>query len=126
MSVDRERGGLIGLKKPLVAAAPVTDPAMERTILPPEVTGSSAAPPMPPAEDVPVRGKGSGGAAFAPAPEELTKPATFHLPLSLLQRLRATCRLKNTTMVDFVRRALEDELERQRPTEEEIRRLLGR
>jgi hypothetical protein len=57
--------------------------------------------------------------------EEPTKPATFHLPIGLLQRLRATCRIKNTTMVDFVRRAVEDALERQRPTEEEIRKLLG-
>ncbi len=125
MSIDRERGGLIGLKKPLVAAAPVTDPALERTVLSEEVTGPPEPPPAPPPAE-PIRGKGSGGAAFAPTPEELTKPATFHLPLSLLQRLRATCRLKNTTMVDFVRHAIEGELERQRPTEEEIRRLLGR
>jgi hypothetical protein len=107
---DRERGGLVGVKKPLVEAAPVTDAAAERTILPPEVTD-----PQSPA----VR------AAPPPAAAEPTKPATFHLPVPLLQRLRATCRLKNTTMVDFVRQAIEDRLERQRPTEEEIRKLLG-
>jgi hypothetical protein len=116
---DRERGGLVGVKKPLVEAAPVTDPAFERTVLPVEVTGhrpqasGSAAGPL-------------AGQAHTAMAEEPTKPATFHLPISLLQRLRATCRLKNTTMVDFVRRAVEDALERQRPTEEEIRQLLGR
>jgi hypothetical protein len=99
------RGGLVGVKKPLMEAAPVTDPAAERTVLPPEVTDPQPAP--------------------ANRPDEPTKPATFHLPLPLLQRLRATCRLKNTTMVDFVRQAIEDALERQRPTEAEIRKLLG-
>jgi len=112
---ERERGGLLGMKKPLVEAAPVTDPAVERTILPPEVLGPDGG------------GESRPPAAARPSapPEEITKPATFHLPLPLIQRLRATCRLKNTTMVDFVRRAIEDALERQRPTEEEIRRLLG-
>lgn len=112
MPVDRERGGLVGVKRPLVEAAPVTDPAAEGTILPPEVTGA-----------VPVRRPVPPPAA--PPQQEPTKPATFHLPISLLQRLRATCRIKNTTMVDFVRQAVEDALERQRPTEEEIRKLLG-
>lgn len=108
MPVDRERGGLVGVKRPLVEATPVTDSAAERTILPPEVTRRPAPP------------------VATPAPaEEPTKPATFHLPIGLLQRLRATCRIKNTTMVDFVRQAVEDALERQRPTEEEIRKLLG-
>ena len=111
MPSERERGGLVGMKKPLVEAAPVTDPAMERTILPAEVTGPDR--------------QGEQRQAAAPSVEEVTKPATFHLPIALIQRLRATCRLKNTTMVDFVRRAIEDALERQRPTEEEIRRLLG-
>jgi hypothetical protein len=118
MPSDRERGGLVGVKRPLVEAAPVTDPAIERTILPIEVAGPSVAhhpaQPTPPAPPPP-----------APAPDELTKPATFHLPIGLLQRLRATCRLKNTTMVDFVRHAIEEALEKQRPTEEEIRKLLG-
>jgi hypothetical protein len=119
MPVDRERGGLVGVKRPLVEAAPVTDPAVERTILSAEATGAATAPET---HAAPAR-------QSAPAPpqmvEEPTKPATFHLPIGLLQRLRATCRIKNTTMVDFVRQAVEDALERQRPTEEEIRRLLG-
>lgn len=114
MPVERERGGLVGVKRPLVEAAPVTDPALERTILPPEVTGPPPVAPRPPA---PI--------AAQPPAEEPTKPATFHLPIGLLQRLRATCRIKNTTMVEFVRQAVEDALERQRPTEEEIRKLLG-
>lgn len=115
MPSERERGGLVGVKKTLVEAAPVTDPAIERTILPPEVTGQQPGPEAKPADRQP-----------GPAPpEDLTKPATFHLPLTLIQRLRATCRLKNTTMVDFVRQAIEEALERHRPTEEEIRRLLG-
>src|SRR5580704_12076718 len=110
MPVERERGGLVGVKRPLVEAAPVTDPAMERTILPPEVTSPAAVPGTQPAVVRP------------PVPlEEPTKPATFHLPIGLLQRLRATCRIKNTTMVEFVRHAVEDALEIQRPTEEEIR-----
>jgi hypothetical protein len=108
---DRDRGGLVGVKKPLMEAAPVTDPAMERTILPPEVT-----------EPQPASARPAPSAATV---EEPTKPATFHLPLTLIQRLRATCRLKNTTMVEFVRQAIEEALERQRPTEEEIRKLLG-
>jgi hypothetical protein len=108
MPGDRERGGLIGVKRPLVEAAPVTDPAAERTVLAREVIAPPAPVSSPP-----------------PPPADLTKPATFHLPLALLQRLRATCRLKNTTMVEFVRQAIEEALERQRPTEEEIRRLLG-
>jgi hypothetical protein len=112
---ERERGGLVGVKKTLVEAAPVTDPAIERTILPPEVTGE---PPRPEA-------KPPDRQAVSSPPDDLTKPATFHLPLALIQRLRATCRLKNTTMVDFVRHAIEEALERHRPTEEEIRRLLG-
>jgi hypothetical protein len=103
MPVDRERGGLVGVKRPLVEASPITDPARERTVLPPEVVGRATPTPA----------------------EEPTKPATFHLPVGLLQRLRATCRIKNTTMVEFVRQAVEDALERQRPTEEEIRKLLG-
>jgi len=116
MPVDRERGGLVGVKRPLVEAAPVTDPAAERVLLPAEVTGPAPEPPP-----------GAVGQLESPPPaEEPTKPATFHLPISLLQRLRATCRIKNTTMVEFVRRAVEDALERQRPTEEEIRKLLGR
>jgi hypothetical protein len=119
---DRERGGLVGVKKPLVEAAPVTDPAIERMVLPPEATGHAPQPvslaegqrsPLP-------------FTLHQPPVEEPTKPATFHLPISLIQRLRATCRLKNTTMVDFVRRAVEEALEKQRPTEEEIRQLLGR
>jgi len=118
MPVDRERGGLVGVKRPLVEAAPVTDPAVERTVLPSEVTGAAAAPAKPAA---PVR----PAAATAAPTEEPTKPATFHLPIGLLQRLRATCRIKNTTMVEFVRQAVEEALERQRPTEEEIRKLLG-
>lgn len=95
MPVDRERGGLVGVKRPLVEAAPVTDPAAESSILPPEVTHPAVARPafQPP--------------AAAPPAAEPTKPATFHLPISLLQRLRATCRIKNTTMVDFVRQAVE-------------------
>jgi len=108
MPSDRERGGLVGVKRPLVEAIPVTDPAIERTVLPSEVTGV-----------------GPPSAAPMPSPEELTKPATFHLPIGLLQRLRATCRLKNTTMVAFVRKAIDEALEKQRPTEEEIRKLLG-
>ena len=114
MPVDRERGGLVGVKRPLVEAAPVTDPAAESSILPPEVTHPAAA-----AAPAPTP------AAPPPPALELTKPATFHLPIGLLQRLRATCRIKNTTMVEFVRQAVEDALERQRPTEEEIRKLLG-
>jgi len=117
MPVERERGGLVGVKRPLVEAAPVTDPAVERTVLSSEVTGAAAAPERPVA---PVR---SAAPAASPA-DEPTKPATFHLPISLLQRLRATCRIKNTTMVEFVRQAVEEALERQRPTEEEIRKLL--
>ena len=114
MPVDRERGGLVGVKRPLVEAAPVTDPVAEGTVLPPEVTraGPTGRPARQPAPAPP------------PPAEEPTKPATFHLPISLLQRLRATCRIKNTTMVDFVRQAVEDALERQRPTEAEIRKLL--
>jgi hypothetical protein len=113
MPVERERGGLVGVKRPLVEAAPVTDPAIERTILPPEVTSPAGVAGAQPAMVRP------------PAPvEEPTKPATFHLPIGLLQRLRATCRIKNVTMVQFVREAVEDALEKQRPTEEEIRRLL--
>lgn len=115
MPSERERGGLVGVKKTLVEAAPVMDPALERTILPPEVTGLRPHPETKPPERQPVS---------AP-PDDLTKPATFHLPLTLIQRLRATCRLKNTTMVEFVRQAIEEALERHRPTEEEIRRLLG-
>ena len=67
----------------------------------------------------------TSSSAPTPIPGELTKPATFHLPIGQLQRLRATCRLKNTTMVDFVRKAIDEALEKQRPTEEEIRKLLG-
>ena len=119
MPVDRERGGLVGVKRPLVEAAPITDPAVERTILSAEVTGTAGG-----GEVRPASVRASGPPAAAPV-EEPTKPATFHLPIGLLQRLRATCRIKNTTMVDFVRRAVEDALERQRPTEEEIRKLLG-
>jgi len=118
MPVDRERGGLVGMKRPLVEAAPVTDPEVERNFLPAEVTGAAPAPGKPVAAVRPA-------APAAPPAEEPTKPATFHLPISLLQRLRATCRIKNTTMVEFVRQAVEDALERQRPTEEEIRKLLG-
>jgi len=114
MPVERERGGLVGVKRPLVDAAPVTDPAAERSLLPPEVIGTASA--SQPA---------SAAAYQAPPAEEPTKPATFHLPVSLLQRLRATCRIKNVTMVQFVRTAVEEALERQRPTEEEIRKLLG-
>jgi hypothetical protein len=121
MPGERERGGLVGVKKPLVEAAPVTDPAMERTVLPVEVTGP-AAQAVAVTEFEPRR----TAPAVSGAVMEPTKPATFHLPLSLIQRLRATCRLKNTTMVEFVRQAIEDALERQRPTEEEIRKLLGR
>jgi hypothetical protein len=113
MPSDRDRGGLVGVKKPLMEAAPVTDPVLERTILPPEVT-----------EAQPAAARPGAPAAVSPPAEEPTKPATFHLPLPLIQRLRATCRLKNTTMVEFVRQAIEDALERQRPTEEEIRKLL--
>jgi hypothetical protein len=116
MPVERERGGLVGVKRPLVEAAPVTDPAVERSVLAAEVTD-----PVVPAPS-PVR---QSGPVAAPPVEEPTKPATFHLPISLLHRLRATCRIKNTTMVEFVRHAVEDALERQRPTEEEIRKLLG-
>ena len=116
MPVERERGGLVGVKRPLVEASPVTDPAVERNLLPPEVIASA-----PPQGQVPPR----QAAPPATPAEEPTKPATFHLPISLLQRLRATCRIKNTTMVEFVRQAVEDALERQRPTEEEIRNLLG-
>jgi hypothetical protein len=117
MPVDRERGGLVGVKRPLVEAAPVTDPVAESAVLPAEVTGAAAAEKAatPVRQTVPA----------APPTEELTKPATFHLPIGLLQRLRATCRIKNTTMVEFVRQAVEDALERKRPTEEEIRKLLG-
>jgi len=114
MPVERERGGLVGVKRPLVEAAPVTDPATERSILPPEATGVATVP-----ERRPV------APAVAEQLAELTKPATFHLPIGLLQKLRATCRIKNTTMVEFVRQAIEEALERQRPTEEEIRKLLG-
>jgi hypothetical protein len=112
---ERERGGLVGVKKTLVEAAPVMDPALEGTILPPEVTGQRLQPEVKPPDRRPV----------SAMPDDLTKPATFHLPLPLIQRLRATCRLKNTTMVEFVRQAIEEALERHRPTEEEIRRLLG-
>lgn len=119
MPVDRERGGLVGVKRPLVEAAPITDPAVERSILPAEVTGAAAVP-KGHAADV----RQSAARPAAPV-EEPTKPATFHLPIGLLQRLRATCRIKNTTMVEFVRQAVEEALERQRPTEEEIRRILG-
>ena len=122
MPGERERGGLVGVKKPLVAAAPVTDPAMERTVLPVEVTGPAVQPLSVPDTEPERR---PTPAMYIP-PEEPTKPATFHLPLGLIQRLRATCRLKNTTMVEFVRQAIEDALERQRPTEEEIRKLLDR
>ena len=118
MPVDRERGGLVGVKRPLVEAAPITDPAVERTILSAEVTGEAA---VPEGHAASMRQSTPGPAAV----EEPTKPATFHLPIGLLQRLRATCRIKNTTMVEFVRRAVEDALERHRPTEEEIRKLLG-
>jgi len=118
MPSDRERGGLVGIKRPLVEAAPVVDPAAERMVLPPEISSIETAPAVRPAESRPAVPPPS-------ASEELTKPATFHLPIGMLQRLRATCRLKNTTMVDFVRRAIEEALEKQRPTEEEIRRLLG-
>lgn len=119
MPVERERGGLVGVKRPLVEAAPITDPAVERTILSPEVTGAGPAPET----RVPVARQAVPSPAVPV--EEPTKPATFHLPIGLLQRLRATCRIKNTTMVEFVRQAVEDALERQRPTEEEIRKLLG-
>jgi hypothetical protein len=107
----------------LVEAAPVTDPVLERTILPPEVTG----PPLQPAPATPHPAERPAPvpAATGQAYEEPTKPATFHLPISLIQRLRATCRLKNTTMVDFVKNAIQEALERQKPTEEEIRKLLG-
>jgi len=121
VSNERERGSLIGIKKPLVAAAPVTDRALERTILPPEVTEDQ---PVPVLVTPAVPSSAATVHAEAPA-EEPTKPATFHLPVGLLQRLRATCRLKNTTMVEFVKNAIQDALERQRPTEEEIRKLLG-
>jgi hypothetical protein len=120
MPVDRERGGLVGVKRPLVEAAPITDPAVERTILSAELTGAAAAP-----EAHAAALRQSAPLPAAPLAEEPTKPATFHLPIGLLQRLRATCRIKNTTMVEFVRRAVEDALEKQRPTEEDIRKLLG-
>jgi hypothetical protein len=120
---ERERGGLVGVKKTLVDATPAIDPAIERTILSSEIAGD-------PSRSVPdtlssSESQRSPRTPYQTAVEEPTKPATFHLPISLLQRLRATCRLKNTTMVEFVRRAVEDALERQRPTEEEIRQLLG-
>jgi hypothetical protein len=121
MPSDRERGGLVGVKRPLVEANPVSDPAVERTVLPIEVTGASVASitqTAPPEREHAI-------ALGLPNSEDLTKPATFHLPIGLLQRLRATCRLKNTTMVDFVRKAIEEALQAQRPTEEEIRKLLG-
>jgi len=127
MPSDRERGGLVGVKRPLVEAAPVSDPAVERTVLPIEVTGGSVASSTQiahPERQYPTAPSPGGGDSM-PSPEELTKPATFHLPIGLLQRLRATCRLKNTTMVDFVRKAIEEALQTQRPTEEEIRKLLG-
>jgi hypothetical protein len=127
MPSDRERGGLVGVKRPLVEAAPVTDPTIERTVLPIEITGPGL-----PSADQSVHSDqeraatpGPGVAVPTASPEELTKPATFHLPIGLLQRLRATCRIKNTTMVDFVRKAIEEALEKRRPTEDEIRKLLG-
>ena len=123
MPSERERGGLVGMKKPLVAAAPVTDPAVERTFLPPEVT--DAAPPERGREAPPAATGAAAAPSTGPSNGDVTKPATFHLPLTLIQRLRATCRLKDTTMVEFVRQAIEEALDRQRPTEEEIRRLLG-
>jgi hypothetical protein len=118
MPVERERGGLVGVKRPLVEAVPVTDPAVERTLLPTEVTGPGVSEADP--RGTPVAPRQGGMPAAEP-----TKPATFHLPVGLLQRLRATCRIKNTTMVEFVRQAVEEALERQRPTEDEIRKLLG-
>ena len=127
MPSDRERGGLVGVKRPLVEAAPVTDPSIERTVLPIEITGiglPSAATGVH-SEQQHATTPSPGSAVPTASPEELTKPATFHLPIGLLQRLRATCRLKNTTMVDFVRKAIEEALEKRRPTEEEIRKLLG-
>jgi hypothetical protein len=127
MPSDRERGGLVGVKRPLVEAAPVTDPAAERTVLPIEVTGAGMASATEAAhpERQHAAAPGPAGGTGMPSPEELTKPATFHLPIGLLQRLRATCRIKNTTMVDFVRKAIEEALEKRRPTEDEIRKLLG-
>lgn len=122
MPGDRERGGLIGVKRPLVEAAPVTDPVAESAVLPREVTAARDQA----VEAAPVAAVAAGVSPAAAIPPELTKPATFHLPLTLLQRLRATCRLKNMTMVEFVRQAIEEMLDKNRPTEEEIRKLLGR
>ena len=123
MPSDRERGGLVGVKRPLVEAAPVTDPAAERIVLPIEATSGGLYAVHP--EQQHTTTPSPSGTTPTSNPEELTKPATFHLPISQLQRLRATCRLKNTTMVDFVRKAIDEALEKQRPTEEEIRKLLG-
>jgi hypothetical protein len=106
MPSNRQRGGLVGLKRPLLEAAPAAGS-----------TGESAGPPAPAAP--------AASAMQPPPAAPVTRPATYHLPVDLLQRLRATCRIKNTTMVEFVRQAIEEALERQRPTREEIGRLLG-
>lgn len=127
MPSDRGRGSLVGVKRPLVSAASPIDPELERTILLLEVTQrDEKVEPLSSSEvsnGLRSRQPGQGGSGCLP--EEVTKPATFDLPLSLLQRLRATCRIKDTTMVEFVRHAIEDALKAQRPTRDEIDRLLG-
>jgi hypothetical protein len=127
MPSDRGRGGLVGVKRPLVSATSPIDPELERTILPPDVTqrDEKAEPQNLFETSNGLKPRQIGQSGPASLSEEMTKPATFHLPLSLLQRLRATCRLKDTTMVEFVRLAIEDALKTQRPTRDEINRLLG-
>lgn len=118
MSGDTKRSVLSDLRRPLLQPSSVVPAALEEKLLGGASSGSVALPaPEPrPVEPAPA------AQSRAKAP---TVPVTFHLAISLRDRLKITAQAQQRTMVEIASEALEEYLSRHPVSEADVRRLLG-
>jgi len=123
MPGDPKRSVLSELKKPLIQPAGAIPAGLEERLLgsTKEVPGLS---PVAAAAGITTR-TAQEGARPAAKQRVPTVPVTFHLPIELRDKIKITAQAQQKTMLEIAVEALQDYLNRNKVSEEDLRRLLG-
>ena len=123
MAGDPKRSVLSELRKPLMQPTDQVSPELEERLL-----GSSRqpAPKAPSVETGPSQAPAISPVAQPHGKRRVpTVPVTFHLPIELRDKIKITAQAKQRTMLEIAVEALQEYLDRNKVSEDDLRRLLG-
>jgi len=116
MPSDPKRSVLSELRRPLIQPSATVSTALEERLL-----GSA------PKETASSTSSGTERQVTRPKAKQRvpTVPVTFHLPIELRDKIKITAQAQQKTMLEIAVEAFQDYLQRNKVSEEDLRKLLG-